>query len=387
MRIISKGNNNTNTDTLNIHISESMTINTLLDCNKEVLEFFSMSDNYTPRDILEYLDSIDGLDAGAIRNPGSLLIDNDTVLEFTLFGSTENIGSTRVSGGEEECEETGTVTVTVSGSFAHKNVAVTNNVTRVGDLITDNLADFFATTRCALSNMSVRINDVEAASTDTVKSGDVVTFEVRKAGSKGALFKVTVLRNGNMKSYACCPGDTLQTFLDNLSATLQEEVTARKYNGKFIPSAFYVAVLKHTVMNDGDVVVLADSEEKNDQDEYEEDAFDGYDVECAEAEDRIEDANDEHDCDHEKAVGSTVGSVTVVLPGGFNKIKIAISNGSTHVNDVVMSSKVWDALAMNTAQIASLIFHVNDVEVSLEDSLEDGDVISISARKAGSKGC
>ena len=95
---------------------------------------------------------------------------------------------------------------------------------------------------------------------------------------------------------------------------------------------------------------------------------------------RADEAEDSHE-------HFTAGSVTVVLPGGFNKIKIAISNGKTNVNDVVMSTKVWDALAMNSTQVASLVFHVNDVEVSLEDSLEDGDVISISARKAGSKGC
>lgn len=384
MRIIANTNTNELTNSLYIYISESVTINDLIEHSEEIFEFFNMP-AHTPSDILEYLDSIDGLDVGAIRNPGSLLIDNDTVLEFNAFGCTENLKESNGSDREEPAE-TGSVTVTISGSFAHKSVAVTNNVTRVGDLITDNLADFFATTRCALSNMSIRINDVEAASTDTVKAGDIVTFEVRKAGSKGSVLQVNVYREGETKAYACCPGDTLQMFVDTLSESLGEDVKVKKLNGHYIPSAFYDAVLKSTYMKNGDSIHLWDPEDECEDESADQQGYDN-DMDNGEVSEDCGEEEHEETCDHERTSGKAFGAVTVVLPGGFNKIKIAISDGETNVNDVVMSTKVWDALAMNSAQVASLVFHVNDVEVSLEDSLEDGDVLSISARKAGSKGC
>ena len=382
MLIISNDNNNSSTNKLNVYISDPVTINHLLNHNEEIAEFFDLPEYTDPESILDSLVSIDGLDAGAIRNPGSILIDNDTSLEFCIFGSTENVSS-NTTNDSAKVADTGTVTVTISGSFAHKSVAVTNNVTRAGDLITDNLADFFATTRCALSNMSVRINDVEAASTDTVKSGDVVTFEVRKAGSKGSVFNVNVRKNGVTKSYACCPECTLSSFVYKLQETLNMPLVVSSYNGKEIPSDFYSAVIHSIVMHKDDEIVIYSPEEKAVNDEAhvsEEHEIDEVGDEAVNEEREEQEAEDSHE-------HFTAGSVTVVLPGGFNKIKIAISNGKTNVNDVVMSTKVWDALAMNSTQVASLVFHVNDVEVSLEDSLEDGDVISISARKAGSKGC
>lgn len=382
MLIISNDNNNSSTNKLNVYISDPVTINHLLNHNEEIAEFFDLPEYTDPESILDSLVSIDGLDAGAIRNPGSLLIDNDTSLAFCIFGSTENVSS-NTADDSLKAADTGTVTVTISGSFAHKSVAVTNNVTRAGDLITDNLADFFATTRCALSNMSIRINDVEAASTDTVKSGDVVTFEVRKAGSKGSVFNVNVRKNGVTKAYACCPECTLSSFVYKLQETLNMPLVVSSYNGKEIPSDFYSAVIHSIVMHKDDEIVIYSPEEKAVNDGAhvsEEHEIDEVGDEAVDDEREEQEAEDSHE--HFAA-----GSVTVVLPGGFNKIKIAISNGKTNVNDVVMSTKVWDALAMNSTQVTSLVFHVNDVEVSLEDSLEDGDVISISARKAGSKGC
>ena len=58
----------------------------------------------------------------------------------------------------------------------------------------------------------------------------------------------------------------------------------------------------------------------------------------------------------------------------------------TKLRDVVLSARILNMSAMNESQAQTLVYTVNDVESNLDDTLSIGDVIRMSARKAGDKG-
>ena len=76
----------------------------------------------------------------------------------------------------------------------------------------------------------------------------------------------------------------------------------------------------------------------------------------------------------------------LVLPGGFSTSQVAIRNNVTKLRDVVLSARILNMSAMNDSQAQTLVYTVNDVESNLDDTLNIGDVIRMSARKAGDKG-
>lgn len=79
------------------------------------------------------------------------------------------------------------ITVTRAGDCRPPlRVNITGEHTRVRDIITDTMANFFASNKNELEEMNVKINDVEADLDTEVRADDAVCFCSKNAGRKGS---------------------------------------------------------------------------------------------------------------------------------------------------------------------------------------------------------
>ena len=441
MIIIATANNNENLNNIKINLDNSISLSQLLD-RDDVRAFFH---NASKESILASLVTIDGLDAYAITNASSLTVDNTMELQFDIYGRAPETAHT-------DAASAGFVTITQGGGFNSKRVPIVSDTTRAGDVLTQDVANFFATTVDTLHNMRILINDVDAETTAVLHDGDAITLMSRKCGDKGAcsvLLAIThtdgsvtrhavlagsrlkecisrivpgavvisidgtavpmnfydaivegktvdkdmqVTVNDNKKcTVHCCANDgsdPVDMILDDGSSVMDllievqdkfdnDEIYVVDVDGDLVPEAFADTILTNTLVVDGMNVTFSSLRAKpvvhdymNMEDDNEEDAEDA--------------AGDEQVL--EGPAEDTVGAVTVVLPGGFSTSQVAIRNNVTKLRDVVLSARILNMSAMNESQAQTLVYTVNDVESNLDDTLNIGDVIRMSARKAGDKG-
>ena len=441
MIIIATANNNENLNNIRINLDNSISLSQLLD-RDDVRAFFH---NASKESILASLVTIDGLDAYAITNASSLTVDNTMELQFDIYGRAPEIAHTAAA-------SAGFVTITQGGGFNSKRVPIVSDTTRAGDVLTQDVANFFATTVDTLHNMRILINDVEAETTAVLHDGDAITLMSRKCGDKGACSVLLAITHtdGSVTRHAVLAGSRLKECLSRIVPG----AVVLSIDGTAVPMNFYDAIVEgktvdrdmqvtvndnkkctvHCCANDGsdpvDMVVddgssvmdlLIEVQDKFDNDEiYVVDvdgdlvpeAFadtiltntlvvDGMNVtfsslrakpvahDYMNMEDDSEDDAEEYAGDEQVLEGpaeDTVGAVTVVLPGGFSTSQVAIRNNVTKLRDVVLSARILNMSAMNESQAQTLIYTVNDVESNLDDTLNIGDVIRMSARKAGDKG-
>lgn len=449
MIIIATANNNENLNNIKISLDNSISLGQLLD-RDDVRAFFH---NASKESILASLVTIDGLDAYAITNVSSLTVDNTMELQFDIYGSAPEIVQSAASAGF--------VTVTQGGGFNSKRVPIVSDTTRAGDVLTQDVANFFATTVDTLHNMRILINDVEAETTSVLHDGDVITLMSRKCGDKGACVPILTITHtdGSVTRHAvlagsrlkeclsrivpgavvmsidgasvpmnfydaivegklvdkdmqvtvndnkkctvhCCANDgsdPVDMILDDGSSVMDlltkvqdkfenAEIYVFDVDGDLVPEAFADTILTNTLVVDGMHVTFSSLREMpvvhgymNMEDESEEDEGDAEYAEYAGNEQVLEGPA-------EDTVEDTVGAVTVVLPGGFSTSQVAIRNNVTKLRDVVLSARILNMSAMNESQAQTLVYTVNDVESTLDDKLSIGDVIRMSARKAGDKG-
>ena len=445
MIIIATANNNENLNNIKISLDNSISLGQLLD-RDDVRAFFH---NASKESILASLVTIDGLDAYAITNASSLTVDNTMELQFDIYGRAPETEHT------DAAASAGFVTITQGGGFNSKRVPIVSDTTRAGDVLTQDVANFFATTVDTLHNMRILINDVEAETTAVLHDGDAITLMSRKCGDKGAcsvLLAIThtdgsvtrhavlagsrlkeclskivpgavvmsidgtsvptnfydaivegklvdkdmqVTVNDNKKcTVHCCANngsDPVDMVVDDGSSVMDllievqdkfdnDEIYVLEVDGDLVPEAFADTILTNTLVVDGMHVTFSSLRAKpvvhdymNMEDDSEEDAEDGAEY-----------AGDEQVL--EGPAEDTVGAVTVVLPGGFSTSQVAIRNNVTKLRDVVLSARILNMSAMNESQAQTLVYTVNDVESNLDDTLSIGDVIRMSARKAGDKG-
>ena len=176
MIIIATANNNENLNNIKISLDNSISLGQLLD-RDDVRAFFH---NASKESILASLVTIDGLDAYAITNASSLTVDNTMELQFDIYGRAPETAHTAVV-------SAGFVTITQGGGFNSKRVPIVADTTRAGDVLTQDVANFFATTVDTLHNMRILINNVEAETTAVLHDGDAITLMSRKCGDKGCL--------------------------------------------------------------------------------------------------------------------------------------------------------------------------------------------------------
>lgn len=156
-----------------------------------------------------------------------------------------------------------------------------------------------------------------------------------------------------------------------------DEIYVVDVDGDLVPEAFADTILTNTLVVAGMNVTFSSLRAKP--------VVHGYmNMEDDSEEDAEEAAGDEQVL--EGPAEDTVGAVTVVLPGGFSTSQVAIRNNVTKLRDVVLSARILNMSAMNESQAQTLVYTVNDVESNLDDTLSIGDVIRMSARKAGDKG-
>lgn len=441
MIIFATANNNENLNNIKVNLDNSISLSQLLD-RADVRAFFH---NASKESILASLVAIDGLDAYAITNASSLTVDNTMELQFDIYGRAPETTHTAAA-------SAGFVTITQGGGFNSKRVPIVSDTTRAGDVLTQDVANFFATTVDTLHNMRILINDVEAETTAVLHDGDAITLMSRKCGDKGAcsvLLAIThtdgsvtrhavlagsrlkeclsriapgavvmsidgtavpmnfydaivegktvdrdmqVTVNDNKKcTVHCCANDgsdPVDMILDDGSSVMDllievqdkfenDEIYVLEVDGDLVPEAFADTILTNTLVVDGMHVTFSSLRAKPIVHDY-------MNMEDDSEEDAEETAGDEQVL--EGPAEDTVGAVTVVLPGGFSTSQVAIRNNVTKLRDVVLSARILNMSAMNESQAQTLVYTVNDVESTLDDKLSIGDVIRMSARKAGDKG-
>lgn len=440
MIIIATANNNENLNNIKINLDNSISLSQLLD-RDDVRAFFH---NASKESILASLVTIDGLDAYAITNASSLTVDNTMELQFDIYGRAPETAHTAAA-------SAGFVTITQGGGFNSKRVPIVSDTTRAGDVLTQDVANFFATTVDTLHNMRILINDVEAETTAVLHDGDAITLMSRKCGDKGACSVLLAITHtdGSVTRHAVLAGSRLKECLSRIVPG----AVVMSIDGTSVPTNFYDAIVEgktvdrdmqvtvndnkkctvHCCADDGsdpvDMIVddgssvmdlLTEVQDKFENDEIYVVEVDGDQVPEAFADtiltntlvvdvmnvtfsslrakpvvhdymnmedDSEEDA--EYAGDEQVLEGpaeDTVGAVTVVLPGGFSTSQVAIRNNVTKLRDVVLSARILNMSAMNESQAQTLVYTVNDVESNLDDTLSIGDVIRMSARKAGDKG-
>ena len=440
MIIIATANNNENLNNIKISLDNSISLGQLLD-RDDVRAFFH---NASKDSILASLVTIDGLDAYAITNASSLTVDNTMELQFDIYGRAPETAHT------DAAASAGFVTITQGGGFNSKRVPIVSDTTRAGDVLTQDVANFFATTVDTLHNMRILINDVEAETTAVLHDGDAITLMSRKCGDKGAVSLTITHTDGSVTRHAVNAGYRLKECLSRIAPG----AVVLSIDGTSVPTNFYDAIVegktvdkdmqvtvndnkKRTVhccaddgsdpvdmcLDDGSSVMdlLTKVQDKFDNDEIYIVDVDGDQVPEAFADTiltntlvvdgmnvtfsslrakpvvhdymNMEDDSEEDDAEYaddeqvlEGPAEDTVGAVTVVLPGGFSTSQVAIRNNVTKLRDVVLSARILNMSAMNESQAQSLVYTVNDVESNLDDTLSIGDVIRMSARKAGDKG-
>lgn len=441
MIIIATANNNENLNNIKINLDNSISLSQLLD-RDDVRAFFH---NASKESILASLVTIDGLDAYAITNASSLTVDNTMELQFDIYGRAPETAHTAAA-------SAGFVTITQGGGFNSKRVPIVSDTTRAGDVLTQDVANFFATTVDTLHNMRILINDVEAETTAVLHDGDAITLMSRKCGDKGACSVLLAITHtdGSVTRHAVLAGSRLKECLSRIVPG----AVVLSIDGTAVPMNFYDAIVEgktvdkdmqvtvndnkkctvHCCANDGSdpvdmildegssvMALLIEVQDKFDNDEIYvvevdgdlvPEAFadtiltntlvvDGMNVtfsslrakpvvhDYMNMEDDSEEDAEEYACDEQVLEGpaeDTVGAVTVVLPGGFSTSQVAIRNNVTKLRDVVLSARILNMSAMNESQAQTLVYTVNDVESNLDDTLSIGDVIRMSARKAGDKG-
>ena len=441
MIIIATANNNENLNNIKINLDNSISLSQLLD-RDDVRAFFH---NASKESILASLVTIDGLDAYAITNASSLTVDNTMELQFDIYGRAPETAHTAAA-------SAGFVTITQGGGFNSKRVPIVSDTTRAGDVLTQDVANFFATTVDTLHNMRILINDVEAETTAVLHDGDAITLMSRKCGDKGACSVLLAVTHtdGSVTRHAVLAGSRLKECLSRIvpgAVVLSIDGTAVPMNfydaiveGKLVDKDMQVTVndnkkcTVHCCANDGSDpvdMILDDGSSVMDlltkvQDKFDNDEIYVFEVDGDQVPEAFADTiltntlvvdgmhvtfsslrakpvvhdymsmEDDSEEDAEEAAGDeqvlegpaedTVGAVTVVLPGGFSTSQVAIRNNVTKLRDVVLSARILNMSAMNESQAQTLVYTVNDVESNLDDTLSIGDVIRMSARKAGDKG-
>ena len=444
MIIIATANNNENLNNIKINLDNSISLSQLLD-RDDVRAFFH---NASKESILASLVTIDGLDAYAITNASSLTVDNTMELQFDIYGRAPETAHTAAAA----AASAGFVTITQGGGFNSKRVPIVSDTTRAGDVLTQDVANFFATTVDTLHNMRILINDVEAETTAVLHDGDAITLMSRKCGDKGACSVLLAVTHtdGSVTRHAVLAGSRLKECLSRIvpgAVVLSIDGTAVPMNfydaiveGKLVDKDMQVTVndnkkcTVHCCANDGSDpvdMILDDGSSVMDlltkvQDKFDNDEIYVFEVDGDQVPEAFADTiltntlvvdgmhvtfsslrakpvvhdymsmEDDSEEDAEEAAGDeqvlegpaedTVGAVTVVLPGGFSTSQVAIRNNVTKLRDVVLSARILNMSAMNESQAQSLVYTVNDVESNLDDTLSIGDVIRMSARKAGDKG-
>ena len=371
---------------LNVNINTPVA---LLDvCNRvDVLDFFEDVDAET---IINYIESVNDMDAETLRSSlAHLLVDDDMKIEVDLAAVPVHK--------EETASHFGKATITRGGGFGGKDIAITDGITVVSDVLTQNVADFFASSVESLKNMNIFINDSTATLDSVLHEGDIITLESRKAGEKGCDTVSVDIEDaeGNCRSFSYPVNSKISDVLEHLSSDRGDSVFGEDatYNELVddldaVDDAEVTRGLLCIVLNADvtDVTKLSFQTYifSNNDDFIEDEDGNDYDYQD---EDKQEDTKVEDGTEvlTGPATG-TMGSAKIMSTGGWTEVEVSIVNGVTKLKDVVVTNKVLNKFAMTDEQALSLVPSINDNPATMNDVLHTGDIVILAARKAGEKG-
>lgn len=377
MKFISIINTNANTNTLNLNISNPITIKDLFE--KEEVKAFA------PEATIESIASYDGYDQASMEavNMETLSVTDDTVIEIAAFGEFK---PQTVAAPQQ-----GRVTILAGGGSLSKSVIIINGITTVRQALNDRVANAFDKTRDELQQMKFHVNDEAATLESTLQDGDKIVLEERKAGTDGCEdnYLILVDRNGTERGILKDdPELDLESFLDD------DEILEN-----FGEGVDYIELVEHIQCVDGvdfteaaenmiDIIMQSPVAKIN--------RVEFFNLEfAAPIEEEPATADDDDDAVPADGVGAAqnipaVGQATVgpvmVSQGGTSPIKILVTSGQTTLKDVVMSAKVLNTFAMTEQHMAKMLFSVNDVRSNLDVVLRAGDTVVVEAPKCGTDG-
>lgn len=366
--------------------------------------------------LVSYVVSYNDMDADLLKDSAAELpVEDGDKFEFN-----DNVILNEPKKEEAPAEEApttfGMVAVFIAGGINSKSISIKEH-TEVKDLITKNLADFFAKTEEELKNMKVDVNDEEADMDTELRDGDNVTFQSRKAGVKGCLgsrercnkdaethtVNVSIENVGdriyefpvdfNLEAVMAYVADDL--MFEDGEKMWPEDLDLVKINDKDVPSDFEAQIIAGTAIIEVDTMVVKINidEDKIDGRAYgfESDFEDDFelsdeDEEHFDNEDEIEEEVDAYF--HDAPVVPKVGTIVVSIGGGVQTVEVPVVFGKTTVEQVVKGKKVLAMNNMEEADLSKLVFQIDDEEVGMNTVLQEGDKeITMTPRKAGVKGC
>lgn len=309
-----------------------------------------------------------------------------------------------------------------------KDVPIINGVTRVRDVISDSVANFFSTTVDNMVAMEVTIDDVKASMSSVLHDGETVRFTTPKAGDKGSSVFVNVeIRNLSKKTVTDVvkiveAGSSLKDLVDYYKDRTEGIVHAFSIDGDKLSTndLVYNASLPLYTFTEGisyTVILMVeesntscggicsccnsckeDYTEHEDPDYCEDDDYadDDYEDEYEDGDEFEEDYNDDVEAADEEdeedvfdsAAPGAPGTVTVYYAMGNANATFDIRNRLTTLDDIVFSDRMMHLQNINIEQAKGLKYAINDVSVvDIEKAvLYDGDNITICPRSAGDKG-
>lgn len=302
---------------------------------------------------------------------------------------------------QEEVEEApaysaASITVTRAGDCRPPlRVNITGEHTRVRDIITDTMANFFASNKNELEEMNVKINDVEADLDTEVRADDAVCFCSKNAGRKGG-FKsdgrdsvdfTVISPDGTCVSkwLGRCDLDCLRVrdvaglkavcegmLVSNGNVTPDIKITS--INGMGVTeSDFVFQIESDTVYEIGFHANGPVSELDADQleDDYEEDSFE---------EDELFSDDEESPADPDPVSVKEIKVNYSVLD-----TKYTIITGKTTVGDVM--DGLLNQFGITAADLRKLSFSIDGVSADLDTVLTAADEELVITPNAGTKGC
>lgn len=284
------------------------------------------------------------------------------------------------------------ITVTRAGDCRPPlRVNITGEHTRVRDIITDTMANFFASNKNELEEMNVKINDVEADLDTEVRADDAVCFCSKNAGRKGSCgccsdtvrFSV-ISPDGSCVSTAVSKGDLEELGVEDVAdlksvceemlvASIGTSIETTSINGIGVAESDFVfqtdaGMVEEIGFHANGFVSALDPERlgDNEEDSFEEDEFFSDDEESP-------------------ADPDPVSVKEIKVNYSVLDTKYTIITGKTTVGDVM--DGLLNQFGITAADLRKLSFSIDGVSADLDTVLTAADEELVITPNAGTKGC
>lgn len=282
------------------------------------------------------------------------------------------------------------ITVTKAGDCREPlRVNITGEHTRVRDIITDTMANFFSSSKNEFETMDVKINNVNADLDTEVRADDAVCFCAKNAGTKGCgeSIKFSVIsRNGSCVSTSVCREKLEELGVEDVADLrgVCEDMCVMEFD--FAPN-LEITSINGTSAAESDFILQMDINAVDEIGfhEHENEVLDLDPEALDEQEDPVSDEED-----YEEHAAHAEGPVTVkqikVSYGPLNAEYAVVTNKTT-VYDVMSAPIVQSIFQITNADLRKFNFSLDGVTVSPDTVITAMDNKLVISPNCGTKGC